>query len=511
MRIAVVLLLACFAQFAALGAPPAEPITRVRFGGEAQIGSEPPIRVHVELTQEAQHLTGTFSSEDMALPFAGTRNGDVITGTLGVSEPVGKAKLELSASSATGEFTLQGQKGSLRLQRTVRDAKAFLRPPQSIELTAQQWNEDLDALVNILSSKHGNPFHHTPRRTFMREVEKVRHLLPRSAGIQNALHLRRLAALVGDGHTDVAFVLGRPVFPIDSFWFEDGLRLTAAPAGSAELLGSRVLTIGGIPTATILDRLKPFIGQAETPWGYRSAAPYLLYRADLLEAIGAARKGETEFVLRTSDGKLHRTLLKASSAKAEKVQLSDRGPLWQQRPGESFWYEQWPDGTTYVNWRSYDEVGVKAAALLSELDKNHPRRLLIDLRDNGGGDFKVGREVIQSIAKRPRLNRKGVLYVLVGRATFSAAMTNALDFRKLTNATLVGEPAGARPNGWQEVRRDFLPNSGLAVSFSTKYYRFLPGQELVRPEILVAPKIADWTSARDSAVDTILASTSPRS
>jgi hypothetical protein len=101
--------------------------------------------------------------------------------------------------------------------------------------------------------------------------------------------------------------------------------------------------------------------------------------------------------------------------------------------------------------------------------------------------------------------------VLVGRATFSAAMTNAVDFRKLTDATLVGEPAGARPNGWQEVRRDFLPNSGLAVSFSTKYYRFLPGQELVRPEILVAPKIADWTSARDSAVDTILASTSPRS
>ncbi len=261
----------------------------------------------------------------------------------------------------------------------------------------------------------------------------------------------------------------------------------------------------------MLERLKVFIGQGETPWGYRSAAPYLLYRADLLEAIGAARGGETEFLLRSYDGKLHRALLKAGPASARKVRVHDRGPLWQQRPEEGFWHERWPDGTVYANWRSYEDLGVKSAALLSQLDKNRPRRLIIDLRDNGGGDFAVGREFIQSVAKRPWLNQKGLLYVLVGRATFSAAMTNAVDFRKLTNATLVGEPAGARPNGWQEVRRDFLPNSGLAVSFSTKYYRFLPGQELVRPDTLVAPKFADWTSERDVAVETILASDKPQS
>jgi len=52
-------------------------------------------------------------------------------------------------------------------------------------------------------------------------------------------------------------------------------------------------------------------------------------------------------------------------------------------------------------------------------------------------------------------------------------MTNAADFLRETNATLVGEPTGARPNGWQEKGQFTLPNSHLAVSVSTRYYRFL--------------------------------------
>ncbi len=94
--------------------------------------------------------------------------------------------------------------------------------------------------------------------------------------------------------------------------------------------------------------------------------------------------------------------------------------------------------------------------------------------------------------------------MLTGRATFSAAMTNATDFRKTTEASLVGEPAGARPNGWQEVRRDFLPNSGLAVSVATRHYSFAPGEDLVRPDVEVAPALADWGKERDGAVEAIL-------
>jgi hypothetical protein len=142
--------------------------------------------------------------------------------------------------------------------------------------------------------------------------------------------------------------------------------------------------------------------------------------------------------------------------------------------------------------------------LMRQLDKHHPRRLLIDLRDNGGGDYNVGRQLIDLIVKRPWLNRKGVLYVLVGRRTFSAAMANAVDFLTGTNATLVGETIGAKPNGWQESRSDFLPNSGLEVSVSVRHYAFLPGASEVRPNLYVSPQLSDWKHELDAAVRRIV-------
>ena len=74
------------------------------------------------------------------------------------------------------------------------------------------------------------------------------------------------------------------------------------------------------------------------------------------------------------------------------------------------------------------------------IDRSRPARAVIDLRQNGGGDFFEGREhLIEPIRKRPAINQKGrLLFVVVGRATFSAAMVNAIDFRKQTNAILVG-------------------------------------------------------------------------
>ncbi len=85
-------------------------------------------------------------------------------------------------------------------------------------------------------------------------------------------------------------------------------------------------------------------------------------------------------------------------------------------------------------------------------------------------------------------------------------MTNAVDFKQTTEATLAGEPPGARPNNWQESRRFELPHSGLPVTVSTRYYKFLDRDaDALRPDIPVAPAPADWGRPRDRAVERILA------
>src|SRR5690606_29622953 len=114
----------------------------------------------------------------------------------------------------------------------------------------------------------------------------------------------------------------------------------------------------------------------------------------------------------------------------EQVTLGGGAPLWQRNEKQGFWSERLADGSLYVNWRSYDGLADGGAALLESLDADHPRRLIVDLRDNDGGDYTVGRAFIDEIASRPWLNRRGVLYVMIGRETFSAAMTNAVDFKQ---------------------------------------------------------------------------------
>ena len=84
-------------------------------------------------------------------------------------------------------------------------------------------------------------------------------------------------------------------------------------------------------------------------------------------------------------------------------------------------------------------------------------------------------------------------------------MTNAIDFRRETNAILVGEPAGEKPNSYQENDEMKLPNSGLVVSYSTKYYKFLDEDApAVMPDKRIDPNWLDFKAGRDPVMDWIL-------
>ncbi len=118
------------------------------------------------------------------------------------------------------------------------------------------------------------------------------------------------------------------------------------------------------------------------------------------------------------------------------------------------------------------------------LDGVKPAKLVIDMRDNGGGDNTVGyAEVLKPLEARTAINRKGRLYVHIGAETFSAAMNNAAQFQDETAAILVGETIGEKPNSYQEPRQFRLPNSHLVVRASTLWYAFRKtGPNLVAPD-----------------------------
>jgi hypothetical protein len=84
---------------------------------------------------------------------------------------------------------------------------------------------------------------------------------------------------------------------------------------------------------------------------------------------------------------------------------------------------------------------------IRQIKREDPDKVVIDLRQNGGGDYDHGlRYLVHPPQADKKINRKGHLFVLIGPGTFSAAMSNAAQFRTMTNAALVGKPIGDRPN-----------------------------------------------------------------
>ena len=85
-------------------------------------------------------------------------------------------------------------------------------------------------------------------------------------------------------------------------------------------------------------------------------------------------------------------------------------------------------------------------------------------------------------------------------------MQNAITLSQDTNAVLVGEPTGGKPNHYGEVRRFRLPNVGLLVQYSTRYWLNYPGSDplTLEPDVRAAVTVEDLLAGRDPALEIAL-------
>ena len=143
-------------------------------------------------------------------------------------------------------------------------------------------------------------------------------------------------------------------------------------------------------------------------------------------------------------------------------------PLFLSRPGEYYWYQYLSDSQTlYIQYNACANdpklsFSGFAKQTLTEADAHPVKRVVIDLRQNGGGDSRVIGPLKSGLAAR--LQAIGHVYVLIGPLTFSSAVDNASELRHSLHATLVGEQAGETPGGYGEVKFLTLPNSRLSCS-----------------------------------------------
>jgi hypothetical protein len=378
-------------------------------------------------------------------------------------------------------------------------------------LTAEQWRQDLEFFANEITTKHRDPFHFISKAEFDQAVSNLRQRIPSMKDYEVVAGLQRLAALIGDGHTflDTSGLYAR--FPLEAFWFGNDLRVTRATPEYRKALGAKIVSIGSVPIAEAHKRIQQFVSQAENQWYVLNSSAKQLMSVELLAAARVlSRPGSADFTFEDDSGRRFKLRIRpvpAGASESGEIAIEPT-PLPFQRPEDALWFTYLADSkTVYVNFRSFQNLETQSARLWEYVGKHPVTRLIIDMRWNQGGNFTKGREfLIYKLILMPALNRAGHLFVITGRGAFSAGMTNITDFRRETEAILVGEPTGARPNGYQENHSFTLPLSKLRASCSMLKYRFQPGSETdaVFPDHRIDPDWSLFRAGKDAALQWIL-------
>jgi len=418
--------------------------------------------------------------------------------------PAGRLVSSLSAAALAGVFLVLGQQPRAQPRST---------------LTTAQWSEDLDVLVSTIKTRHLNPFVHQSARTFDQRVAALTRALP---GMRDdtarMVALAGLAASIGDGHTNVEIYQSQPLIPIRMFWFGRELRVIGTDPAHRPLLGQQVVRIGSTRLDEVVRRLRPLIAANETENYALGWLQRLLRMPAILRALDlTATDRELPLVVRSDRGVETRVTVTAlppdEADAAATIRPSSAVRLAESRRGDGFWFTRVP-GTTliYFNFSSYPAIETMrgtSEALTAALAAGDVRALLVDMRENLGGNFVAGRRVLERL--REPIESHGIsVAVAIGRDTISAGMSNATDFKKAFSAKYIGEVSGSRPNGYQESYPFELPNSHLKASVAQRYYQFQDQDTAgLIPDVALPPTWAAFAAGRDPVLEWAVAQLNP--
>ena len=386
--------------------------------------------------------------------------------------------------------------------------------PAAVEqLRVDGWRRDIAVLRSELPRLHVNAFFETSRAQFNGKLAGLEGAVPRLEDHQLAVGLMTAVAQLGDAHTHVRTEFDRVGLELE--WFSDGVFVTRAARPHGNLRRGRLLRVGTVPIEQAVARVRTVF-----PWdndsGVRFEAPLFLTQPQVLHAVGlAARPDGALYTVELGDGRELNVELRLPPPDSELrwgPDVSPR-PVRRQHPDRPFWFQRLPGSRAlylkYDRCRDPEPFRALTRKLFAAIDAGRPGarpdRLIVDLRDNGGGDSSVIEPLIVGLEQRR--GKPGLaVFGLIGPKTFSSGMWAAIDLRKRAGATLVGEPTSGKPNSPGEVRVLRLPWSGLEVQYSTRNWQRDPDADLpaVFPDLPAVPSVSDHRAGRDVALNLAL-------
>jgi tetratricopeptide (TPR) repeat protein len=395
------------------------------------------------------------------------------------------------------------------------------------------WRADLAFLAREITRRAYAPFAHLTPEQFGRQVARLDSRIPDLTGLQITLEMARLVRELGDGHALVvpaqADLQHFPALPLQVYLFEEGAFVIAAGPQYRDLLGARVDRIGEHDTAAVLQALDGIISR-DNDQQFRFAAPDWLRLPPVLHALGLTDDpGRVTLTVTQMDGSTRQVAVNAEPARLDQpkppypeewTELTDTldvpRPLCLRHRELPYWFEHLPsEDLTYFQFNSVTDHPPEPFAqfcgrLFGHIAARQPSRLVIDMRFNGGGNTFLGQPLLHHLIGCPAINRRGALFVIIGRLTFSAAQNIVTMLEQHTNATFAGEPTGSRPNFVGESVPFELPVSKVVVNIGDLYWQTgypMDHRRWIAPELYAPPTFESFSRNHDPALAAILGAT----
>jgi hypothetical protein len=384
------------------------------------------------------------------------------------------------------------------------------------------WLRDIDFYHKTLEEKHIDLYHTISKREFTVALEKIKKNVSNLTDFQIIIALMKLTQQIGggkgDGHTSVP-LWNRDLhkFPIKLMEFNGVYRVVKTPKKYAHLLGNTLMKINGIAINDIVRKIKPLTPFTENEQSSKDRVCSYIMIADILEAEKIITTNDaSKFTFTDANEKEKKVYLK--SLQKQQLKLLEYSELGfsnrtiikpRETKHKDLWFTSFnQQKSVYIKFKEYiseKEMNEFSENVYDFIQQNKSKHLIIDLRDNYGGDFFIGQILASWLNASDSISWKSRVYVLVNRVTYSAAMVNALQFKQLLNAKVVGEPTGANPNGYQDLGQFKLPNSNLLITYTKRLFRL---QDIdtkgLQPDMLITPKWDNYKKGVDEVLDWVL-------
>ena len=319
-----------------------------------------------------------------------------------------------------------------------------------------EWIRDLDKLEESLLTHHANPdWAGTVTQEVKGKIDSTKQHVRNSEGDLDRDKMRvalmKVSALLKDGHTHIAnYADDVGGFPIRTKFYKDGLYIVEADSSISEILGHKITGVNGHPIEKVLQKIKT-ISPSVNESGYKMYGEIYIRRPGFLYGLGLTdnnKKATFEFI--DLQGSKQRLELDGFSEESGMINLNALDNIkiskYRENRSAAYWYEYEPDTKLlYMKYNSVSEMPNQSMPdfineLMEVADSKDIDKFIIDLRNNGGGNNFLTTKLVAEIQKRPKINKKGVLYAITGHRTFSAAICFATNLSTKTKATFVGVP-----------------------------------------------------------------------